>query len=155
MLKIINFKKKYLFFHKIMSKIMKNSNQIYQYIKGNKHSMNKMNKTSTSKKNFLLSNESQEILKHQYSPIMQSRKLKKDRIITLTKKTNSNSNENVPNKISSNPKDLNKSKRNKKIKKNIIDKNKKELKNSYNETNGSLTKDYERVYKKKAKNQNY
>jgi ribosomal protein L17 len=155
MLKIINFKKKYLFFHKIMSKIMKNSNQIYQYIKGNKHSMNKMNKTSTSKKNFLLSNESQEILKHQYSPIMQSRKLKKDRIITLTKKTNSNSNENVPNKISSNPKDLNKSKRNKKIKKNIIDKNKKELKNSYNETNGSLPKDYERVYKKKAKNQNY
>ena len=130
---------------------MKNSNQIYQYIKGNKHSMNKMNKTSTSKKNFLLSNESQEILKHQYSPIMQSRQLKKDRIITLTKKTNSNSNENVPNKISSNPKDLNKSKRNKKIKKNIIDKNKKELKNSYNETNGSLPKDYERVYKKKSK----
>ena len=66
-----------------MSKIMKNSNQIYQYIKGNKHSMNKMNKTSTSKKNFLLSNESQEILKHQYSPIILSRKLKKKRILFI------------------------------------------------------------------------
>ena len=92
---------------------MHNSNQKYKYIKDNKHSINKMNITSTSKKstkNIFLFNESQEISNNQYSPIMQSRKLKKDLIITLTKKTNCNNN--FPNKISSNPKYPNKNKKN-------------------------------------------
>ena len=132
-----------------MSKIMRNSYQKYKYLKGNKHSINKMNITSTSKntiKNILLSNESQEISKYQYSPIMQSRKLKKDHIITLTKKPNCNNNS--PNNIPSNPKYLKKSK---KVKKNQTNKNKKELKYSYNDNSGSIPKDYERVHKRKSK----
>ena len=131
---------------------MHNSNQKYKYIKDNKHSINKMNITSTSKKstkNIFLFNESQEISNNQYSPIMQSRKLKKDLIITLTKKTNCNNN--FPNKISSNPKYPNKNKKNNGKKKNQIDKNKKELKNVSNDNNGSLPKDFERVHKEKSK----
>ena len=128
---------------------MRNSYQKYKYLKGNKHSINKMNITSTSKntiKNVLLSNESQEISKYQYSPIMQSRKLQKDHIITLTKKPNCNNNN--PNNIPSNPKYQKKSK---KVKKNQANKNKKELKYSYNDNSGSIPKYYERVHKRKSK----
>jgi hypothetical protein len=107
-----------------MSKIMRNSYQKYKYLKGNKHSINKMNITSTSKntiKNVLLSNESQEISKYQYSPIMQSRKLQKDHIITLTKKPNCNNNN--PNNIPSNPKYQKNQKKLKRIKQIRIKKN--------------------------------
>lgn len=132
---------------------MRNSNKKYKRLKGNKHSINKMNITSASKytiKNVLLSNESQEISKYQYSPISPSRKLKKEPIITLTKKVNCN-NSNTPNNISSNPKYLNKRKKSKKNKTSKSHKDKEELKYSYNHDNGPVSKDYERIPKRKNK----
>ena len=129
-----------------MSKIIRNPYQKHKYLKGNKFSINKMNITSTSKmniKNIILSNESQEISKYQYSPIMQSRKMKKERVITLTKKATCNNS--IPNNISSNSKYL--TKKSKRNKKNQIDKNKKELQYSYNENYSSIPKDYEKVHK--------